>query len=193
MASVWYQQVEEALMDLVKKTIIINNVGVKTIIRSPEPEFAIEEFPSVSISNIGTYFDKSRFEDYWARGEKHLSENKLEILPPAFPYNLDYQIDLWSHYHSQINDMSRMWLGNVSPHHVLTVVESTEVIDGETVQNLRDCTMFAIGVQEADIVTNNKRIFHRIYQYRIWVELDERLPILKPMVTVAPEITQKEN
>ncbi len=51
--------------------------------------------------------------------------------------------------------------------------------------------MFNIDTINADILKPDSRIFRRIYDYRIWVELDERLPVIKPMVTTRV-ITQKK-
>lgn len=188
MASVWHEQVAKAFKSLIEATVILNGLPIRTLTRNPESEFSIGTYPCATIYNTGITFAKYRFDDYWANGVKNEASHTLEVLPPAMPYDLDYRIEFWSKYQSEINDIARQWLGKIPHNGYLTVVEYT---DGQQVDVTRDCTMFNIATVNGDILKPDSRIFRRIYDYRIWVELDERLPVIKPMVTTRV-ITQEE-
>jgi hypothetical protein len=85
MASVWYQQVEEALISLIQSTIILDGSPVKAIVRYPETEFTSADYPCVAISNIGTTFDNK---DGMIIGQKVtliLSITPLSYSPLPFP------------------------------------------------------------------------------------------------------------
>ena len=87
---------------------------------------------------------------------------------PAIPYDLSYQIDFWSEYQEDMNEMTRRWLGNIPPQTTLKVEDS----EG----NIRHCVMNLIDYAEIEELEDNIKVFHKAYSYKIWVELDERQP-----------------
>lgn len=178
--SVWNEQVDKALLDLLKKVVKYSDEnGEKTtpsvLVRNPEGEFQIKTFPSVSIYNYNQVFSKIRHDEF-ARTHREYSEDlkTVTIERPALPYDLFYQIDFWSEYQTDMNDMTRTWLANVEPRTTLEVVD--------TEGNTRHCVMFLEDMANIDEKEDNTNIFHRAYSYRIWVELDEREPRVESTV-----------
>ena len=115
--SVWFEQVDTALINYIKGIVKFpNSSGVPTPVpvkvRKPDEDFKIEEYPCITLYNLYSVRDEERYFPDSVVVERDLERNRLVEEKSAIPYSLFYQIDFWSRQQSQMNDMTRMWLGH---------------------------------------------------------------------------------
>lgn len=180
-ANVWFEEVNIGLLKELKNTIRIRNAnGVLValddkalIIRKPEEDFKLEVFPCVSIYNLNSRHDKIR---YNPQPIKVGEQNNFAVMEDsAVPFVLDYQIDFWSEYQTDMDCMTRTWL--VKHFHQFNL----SVIDDGGVE--RSCNCLTQGtITKSDLVLNGERLFHSVIKLQIWVELDDETRYNKPMV-----------
>ena len=173
-ANVWFEEVNIALLDEIRNTVKIKDMnGILTplsdnalIVRKPEEDFKFEVFPCVSIYNLNHKFDPQRYNPSPVKvGE---DEEKVVLEDPAIPFNLEYQIDFWSRYQTDMDCMTRTWLMKHFRQFNLKVVD-----DGGTE---RTCNCIAMrGSTKSDLVLNGERLFHSVIKLQIWVELDDEI------------------
>jgi len=181
-ANVWYEEVDRGLITEIRNSVkCLDNDGVvipieKVFVRDPEEEFDEEKFPCVSISSLSVMFDPQR--SYF--GDKKVGEivetNTAIMEKTAIPYNLSYQIDFWARYKEDINLMTRTWLINHARQFNLPVID-----DGG---NERTCNaLMQEAIRESNLLVDQKRLYHSITTYTIWVELDDEVRYNENMVT----------
>lgn len=168
--SVWLTEVDTALLQLIPTIAKYydeegEEAPADVMVRNPEGTFKIEKFPSVSIFNYDQIFASYRYVKEEVLVGFDLENGDAIMEKPAIPFDLYYQIDFWADYQEDINEMTRRWLGKIPKNSVLEVVDTR----GTT----RYCNMELVDFANADYVKGDDRIFHRVYSYRIWVELDE--------------------
>lgn len=178
--SVWFEQVDSALISFIKSKInMYNNEGVlysiPVSVRKPDEDFKIEQYPSITIYNTSSRFADERY-DREAKIAYRSGNGKVQLEDLALPYDLFYQIDFWSRTQTEMNEMTRLWLGKVPKYFNLAVKDMSGII--------RDCFV----LQRSDLVKDDylqgyDRTFHSTITYRISVELDEKLVTELPMVT----------
>ena len=182
-ASVWFEEVDIGLINEIKDTVRVKNSnGVLValedkaiVIRKPEEDFKFEVFPCVSIYNLSYGHDKLRYNSAPVKVGEDL-ENKIVILEdPAIPFNLNYQIDFWSKYQTDMDCMTRTWLMKHFRQFNLKVTDDGGVE--------RSCNCITQGsIVKSDLVLNKDRLFHSLIKLQIWVELDDETRYNKPMV-----------
>ncbi len=181
MGSVWLAEIDNSLINTIK-TIVktmervngeIVPVPVDAFVRNPEGVVQIAKYPCVTIFNYDVRFAGNRFDPSLIRGQR--ADGRITLEQPALPYDLYYQVDFWAKYNEDINEMLRRWHGTIGKNHLL------EVLDTEG--NQRFSSMTRVDSANADYAKGDQRIFHRVFSYKIWVELDERLPIQVPYAT----------
>lgn len=168
--SVWLKEVDTALLKLIPTIVKYYDendelVSPAVMVRNPEGTYKIEEFPSVSIFNYNQVFASERYDREEVVTKRDIERKVAVLEKSALPYYLYYQIDFWAKYQEDINEMTRRWLGFIPRNFVLEVKD--------TEGNIRHCNMELVDFANADYVKGDERIFHRVYSYRIWVELDE--------------------
>lgn len=182
-ANVWFEEVNIGLIKEIKDTIRIKNSnGVLValedealVVRKPEEDFKLEVFPCVSIYNLSYRHDPLRYNPAPVKVGEDIENNTIVLEDPATPFNLDYQIDLWSKYQTDMDCMTRTWLVKHFRQFNLNVVDDGGVE--------RSCNCLMKGnVVKSDLVLNEKRLFHSIIKLQIWVELDDKTRYNKPMV-----------
>ena len=192
-ANVWFEEVNTGLLNEIKDTVRIKNSnGVLValedsalVIRKPEEDFKFEVFPCVSIYNIEYKHDPLRYNPAPVKVGKDLENKTVELEDPAVPFNLNYQIDFWSKYQTDMDCMIRTWLAKHFRQFNLKVID-----DGGTE---RSCNCIMKGnVVKSDLLLNNERLFHSIIKLQIWVELDDETRYNKPMV-IQRDIYTSEN
>lgn len=167
--SVWIKELDTALNDFIPTLVKVLGessqvIPVKVVFRSPETEFEILEYPSVSILNYNHKFDPFRYVDIQTVRSREGSSGLIE--KSAIPYTLHYQIDFWANYNEDINEMTRRWNANVAGGFVITAVD--------TLGNNRLCEFVQTGdAIRTEEIKQGKRIIHVIYSYKVAVELDE--------------------
>lgn len=183
-ANVWFEEVNTGLINEIRDTVKYKNIkGVLQpldrergiIIRKPEEDLKFEIFPCVSIYNTGYSSDLRRYDKEPVIVEKDIEKGIVTLEDSAVPFNLEYQLDFWSKYATDMDTMTRTWLIKHFRQFNLKVVD-----DGGTE---RTCNCLRTGrVEKSDLVLNTKRLFHTIIKYQIWVELDDETRYNKFMV-----------
>ena len=172
-ANVWFEQVDRGLMNEIRSCVkYLNKSGVPTalntnqiIVRKPEEDFKIETYPCVSIYNVGYYHDPIRYNPEPVVVSKDLENHVVTLEDSAVSFNLEYQLDFWAKYQTDMNEMTKTWLTKHFRQFNLSVEDDGGV--------LRSCNCLIQGsVVKSDLVEGKERIFHSIIKYSIWVELD---------------------
>ena len=181
-ANVWFEEVNTGLINEILNTVRYKDSnGILTpldknsvVVRKPEEDFKLEVFPCVSIYNISYHHDPVRYNNLPVRVSK--SADSVVLEDSAVPYNLDYQIDFWSKFNTDMDCMTRTWLVKHFRQFNLKVTD-----DGGTI---RYCNCITKGsIVKSDLVLNKERLFHSIVKLLIWVELDDEVRYNKSIVT----------
>lgn len=184
--SVWFEQVDTALINYIKGIVKLpNSNGVLTPvpvkIRKPDEDFKIEEYPCITLYNLYSVRDEERYFPDTVVVERDFDNHKLIEENSAIPYSLFYQIDFWSRQQSQMNDMTRMWLGH-HPDKCFNL--PVKDLSG----NNRDSfVLMTDDLKKSDFLTDTKRTFHSVLTYKVWVEIDERIRTEGYLITEIPE------
>ena len=182
-ANVWFEEVNTGLIKEIKDTVRVKNAnGVLValedealVVRKPEEDFKFEVFPCISIYNLSYRHDLLRYNPAPVRVGEDVENNIVVLEDPAIPFNLNYQIDLWAKYQTDMDCMTRTWLMKHFRQFNLNV------IDDGGVERSCNCLMQG-SVVKSDLVLNGERLFHSIIKLQIWVELDGETRYNKPMV-----------
>lgn len=183
--SVWFEQVDTALINYIKGIVKLpNSKGILTPvpvkIRKPDEDFKIEEYPCITLYNLYSVRDELRyFPDKVVVG-RDPARNKLIEERGAIPYSLFYQLDFWSTKQSQMNDMTRMWLGYHPDRSFNLPVKD---LSG---QNRSSFVLMTDDLRKVDILTDKERTFHSVLTYKVWVEIDEKIRSESDMITEIP-------
>ena len=183
-ANVWFEEVNIGLIKELKDSIRIKGANGSLIalpdkaftVRKPEEDFKFETFPCVSIYNKDYTHDPLRYDPHPVAVNYDTDNSIVTIEETAIPYNLNYQIDFWSKYHTDMDTMTRTWLSRHYRQFNLSVTDDGGVE--------RSCNVLAMGsVVKSDLVLNKERLFHSIVNYKIWVEIDDEVRYNSPMVS----------
>lgn len=183
-ANVWFEEVDRGLLNEIRNTVKIRDMhGVliplednQLIVRKPEEDFKIEQYPCVSIYNLSEKFDPKRYNSRSVVVSRDYETKQATLEEPAVPFNLLYQIDFWAEYQEDMNFMTRQWLMKHFRQFNLDVVDDGGV--------KRSCNCIKNeNPKKSDLILNKERLFHTIFSYYIWVELDDEIRYNKPMVT----------
>ena len=184
--SVWFEQVDTALINYIKGIVKLpNSNGVLTPvpvkIRKPDEDFKIEEYPCITLYNLYSVRDEERYFPDTVVVERDFDNHKLIEEKSAIPYSLFYQIDFWSRQQSQMNDMTRMWLGH-HPDKCFNL--PVKDLSGNNRDSL---VLMTDDLKKSDFLTDTKRTFHSVLTYKVWVEIDERIRTEGYLITEIPE------
>jgi len=183
--SVWFEQVDTALINYIKGIVRLPNArGVLTPvpvkIRKPDEDFKIEEYPCITLYNLYSVRDDVRYFPDKVVVERNATGHTLVEERGAIPYSLFYQLDFWSRTQSQMNEMTLKWLGHHPDRSFNLPVKDLSGQDRSSFVLLTDSLM------KADVLTETERTFHSVLTYRVWVEIDERIRNGSDMVTNIP-------
>lgn len=177
MSSIWKEEVDKGLIEEIFNTIKVkNSMGVlvpleskekQVLIRKPEEDFKPEKYPCISIYNTDDKFSPERYNP--SKIKRKYSNNSCELVNSAVPFDLSYQIDFWSRYQSDMNDMTREWL----KHHFRQFNLLVKDDGGEEVYI--NCLQKG-SVKKSDLMSGGKRLFHSIISYVMWVEIKDETP-----------------
>ena len=184
--SVWFEQVDTALINYIKGIVKLpNSNGVLTPvpvkIRKPDEDFKIEEYPCITLYNLYSVRDEERYFPDTVVVERDVDNHRLIEEKSAIPYSLFYQIDFWSRQQSQMNDMTRMWLGH-HPDKCFNL--PVKDLSGNNRDSL---VLMTDDLKKSDFLTDTKRTFHSVLTYKVWVEIDERIRTEGYLITEIPE------
>ena len=184
--SVWFEQVDTALINYIKGIVKLPNSNgvlapVPVKIRKPDEDFKIEEYPCITLYNLYSVRDEVRYFPDTVVVERDPVNHRLIEEKSAIPYSLFYQVDFWSRQQSQMNDMTRMWLGHHPDKCFNLPVKDLSGNDRDSFVLMTD------DLKKSDFLTDTKRTFHSVLTYRVWVELDERIRTEGYLITEIPE------
>ena len=180
--SVWFEQVDTALINYIKGVVKLpNKSGVLTPvpvkIRKPDEDFKIEEYPCITLYNLYSIRDDERYFPDKVVVERDYVNNRLIEERGAIPYSLFYQFDFWTRTQSQMNDITRMWLGH-NPDRFFNL--PVKDLSG---QYRSSFVLMTDDLRKSDFITGTDRTFHSTLTYRVWVEIDEKIRSESDMVT----------
>lgn len=195
MSSIWKEEVDTGLIEEIFNTVRVkNSMGVlvpledkkkQVLIRKPEEDFKPEKYPCVSIYNTGDKFASQRYNP--TKEKRILPNGNFVLVDRAVPFDLTYQIDFWTQYQSDMNDMTREWL----KHHFRQFNLLVKDDSGEEVYV--NCLMTG-SPKKSDLMSGGKRLFHTIISYRIWVEIKDETQYNTTVATkVNIDVSQKLN
>lgn len=175
-ANVWFEEVEKGLKEEILNTVFyLSPTGIKTnvtedmvFVRDPEEDLREEQIPCVTITPLFNRFDPRRYNPNPVIMSKNEEENLLTMQDSAVPFNLTYQLDFWSRYKEDINLMTGSWLKKHFRQFNLRVID-----DGGTERYSN--VLLNESMRESDLLKNQKRLFHSLISYVIWVELDDEV------------------
>lgn len=175
-ANVWSEEVERGLKQEILNTVFyLTDTGIKApltedmvFVRDPEEDLREEQIPCVTITPLYNRFDARRYNPNSVIMSRNDEESLLTMQDSAVPFNLFYQIDFWSRYKEDINLMTSTWLRKHFRQFNLKVVD-----DGGTERSSN--AIVNESLRESDLLKNQKRLFHSIISYVIWVELDDEV------------------
>ena len=201
MGSVWKEQVERSLIEEIYSSVRIknengeliplSNKSKQVLIRKPEESFKPEKFPCISIYNKGDAFAPTRYESGNEKLKKRLTDGSYVLENRAVPFNLTYQIDFWSKYQSDMNDLTMTWLMHHFRQFNLLVndTEGKEI----SINCIKNGTLV-----KSDLMQGGERLFHSILTYTIWVEIKDETQynvdvVEKVVIDVSQEKGRNEN
>ena len=180
--SVWFEQVDTALISYINGIVKLPDINgiltpVPVKIRKPDEDFKIEEYPCITLYNLYSVRDEFRHFRDKVVVERDYERHKLIEERGAIPYNLFYQFDFWARKQSQMNDMTRMWLGHHPDRFFNLPVKD---LSG---QNRSSFVLMVDDLKKLDSLDKTDRTFHSVLTYRVWVEIDERVRNESDMIT----------
>ena len=175
-ANVWFEEVERGLKEEILRTVeYLTPAGVKepvskemVFVRDPEEDLREEEIPCVTITPIMNRFDPRRYNPNPVVINRDTKNNTVHMQESAVPFNLTYQIDFWSRYRDDRNIMTSSWIKKHFRQFNLPVVD-----DGGVVRSSN--ALIYENMRPVDLMRNQKRLYHSIISYVIWVELDDEV------------------
>ena len=174
--SVWFEQVDSALMKLLSSTIRVDGKPVKVVIRKPDEDFSEEDYPLISIYNLYDRFSKTRYSPEPVVAYRNTESHFLISEESALPFDLFYQIDFWANMQSDMNQMTKLWKSHSKSWFNLEVLDEAN--------NFRSCLVISRNdFNKQDLLKEGKRLFHSFGTYKIQVEIDEKVQSVAPMVT----------
>ena len=174
--SVWFEQVDSALMKLLSNVIRIDGKPVKVVVRKPDEDFNEEDYPIVSIYNLYDRFSKIRHSSEPVTVYRNKESHFLISEESALPFDLYYQIDFWSNMQSDMNQMTKLWKSFSKSWFNLDVLDEAG--------NYRSCLVLSRNdFNKQDLLKEGKRLFHGFGTYKIQVEIDEKVQSITYMVT----------
>jgi hypothetical protein len=174
--TVWFEQIDSALLAFIKSHVFIDNASVKAVVRKPDDDFNEEEYPVVTVYNLYDRFSRERYSPEPLEISRDPDHNRIVMEKSALPYDLYYQIDFWATRQVDMNEMTRQWRNATGLYFNLDVVDMSGISRSCFVLSRND-------FNKSDLMQNGKRLFHSFGTYRIYTEIDEREQTLEPMVT----------
>lgn len=174
-ASVWNEEVNLGLINEILKVVKVRDKEHKlqplerrgVIVRKPDTDFSSEVYPCVSIYLMSIKQDNSRLLNNFDKVLVELDkENKTATYKdPLIPFKLLYQLDFWSKYQQDMDDMLKTWLREHPKNFNLEVLDEDGVV--------QSCNVITEGnIIRSDLISGGKRLFHSAINYTIWVELE---------------------
>lgn len=177
--SVWFEQIDEALLKFISETVVLDGVPISSVVRKPEDEFNLKDYPLACIYSNNPKFIPERYVKRKIRVSEVVN-NVAKFEDTAKPYELSYQLDFFAVKQSTMNDILRQWSVKVDRHINLPVIDMSG--ESRTV-----FVLFKNDWGKNDTLDNGERVYHTFCSFMVRTELDEGQIQELPVVT-KPEI-----
>lgn len=179
--SVWFEQVDTALIAFIQSHVSFNGTPCKTKIRKPDEDFNTEDYPLISVYNLYDRFSKERYNPEGVVVSRDGNSHSLVVEDSALPYDLFYQIDFWATQQADMNSMTKQWKSATRRFFNLSVLDESGTSRSCFVLSRND-------FNKSDLLQSGKRVFHSFGTYRVYTEIDENTRSTVPMVTETPNV-----
>lgn len=173
--SVWFEQVDTALIDYIQSIVKYQRNPIPVNVRKPDEDFKVEKYPSMSIYNVFSQLDLERIDSLQVTKSVDKGNYSMVLEKSAVPYNLFYQIDFWAKYQEDMNSMTQQWLGQTGRDFNLPVIDASG-------KKRSSFVLMTDQLTKSDFIEGTDRVYHSVATYRIYVELDENVQVVKPLV-----------
>lgn len=173
--SVWFEQVDTALISYIQSIVHYGGNPIPVSVRKPEEDFKIEIYPSMSIYNVFSQLDLERSDTLQVIKSIDKENYTMVLEKSAIPFNLTYQIDFWAKYQEDMNRMTQLWLGHTGRDFNLPVFDASG-------NERSSFVLMTDQLVKSDFIDGSDRVYHSAVTYRIYVELDENIQIVKPLI-----------
>lgn len=169
--SAWFEQVDRAWIELIKRIVTLPDVSINVFVRVPDKDFKVEKYPSISIYGLYTQFDEDRYYPTQNHVEVDRDLGLSYTTEKSKPFKLNYQIDFWSLFKTDMNAMSAQWLSKFAHHFNMPIVDASGEERTLFVKNRESYT-------PRDYFEKKERIFHSTITYQVWGDLDLQVPVV---------------
>lgn len=174
--SAWSEQIDTALVTLLENTLVLPDTEVEIFVRNPEKDLYIETYPCASVYSLYTRFDEKR---HYPTQKHILSSDEVNYLTTeedvSLPFKLNYQLDFWAKYKTDMNLMSALWLSKYYCFFNLPIIDESGVERTLFVQRRDSFTPH-------DYFEKRERIYHSTMTYEVWGDLDQTVPVITDTV-----------
>lgn len=176
--SIWFEELSYGLINDIKRTVTITNSegnlvflpDSSIIVRKPEDAFKLENFPCVSI--IEKEFNHSTLRYNPEPIEVESNKEKIIYRNSVIPFNILYQIDFWSRYKIDMDNMLKSWLSTHFRQFNLYVKDDLGIE--------RSCNCMTKGkIIESNLILDNERLYHSITELLIWTYIENNTTFSK--------------
>lgn len=169
MADVWYPQINLALKKLIQQNVFINQDGFKKPIpvqlRFAEEKFTLKP-PCCTLFAYDEKIDKFRYPNNVELLTDIDKEKGTAIIrKPAKPFSIYIQVDFWSDYLLEVEDMCIQW------NRFMAYRNGIIIPDSEGVPQKID--IYNVNFRKGDILDADERQFQRTYCYLIKGYIDD--------------------
>lgn len=184
MASVWNEQIDKALKDELiihterreKSGRFIRLSDDAVTVRKPEEDFKSEIYPCISFFEQRATFDAKRYNPIPLPVARDAKSHFMTLEESAIPFNVTYQIEFWAKYQTDLNEITKSWMMKHFRQFNLDLKDDNGVVRSSNVLLLPP-------IVRSDLITGKERVFRNIFNYVIWVELDNESRYNVSMVT----------
>lgn len=172
--SVWYGEVDLALVKLLKK---IFGESIQVYFNSNRDLNSKKIlYPYVKITHLGEAFDFDRYDPNRQLVSYDPHTQTAIVEDSALPYTLNYQIDIISDSNKGNNSSTLKWASNIKPFSTLKVIDNGGIE--------RSCFMSCNKpVNLEEVTQDDKVIFRHVVRATIRVEIDENSPEIVKIAT----------
>jgi hypothetical protein len=180
--TVWYREVLKALGQEVPRYLTVGGVSVPFSVRTPEKEFKIEVYPSVTATPLyeTLALKRQRLELVRVEGSEDTVSNTVLYEEPALPFDLVIQLDFWARFQEDLDTMTTLWYARHYRHFNLDVVDSGG--------NSRSIFVVQSPIKRAhytEKISQDFDEFERTFQgsftLKCWVEIDNNIQTTLPL------------
>lgn len=181
--SIWLEEIDKGLIEFIKANVKYDYgkglEPIKVIPSTPDNDLIQRELPCISLFSYNERPTTKRDTTNFVRHYEPSNQSYYDLGKPR-KFDVSYQIDIWSEYHSDINDLTLQWSRALQKHTNLPVID--------TVGDKTTTLMTRKGFIRLDEQEGEKRIFRRAYTYTINAVVNDVIDTTKKGKTPVEDI-----